>query len=76
MKRIPAHPVRKLFNQIDSSGFGYLGRSSIPDERWEVLFRRADSAFKGIIEYWDLYGARKGWEFISFSIWYQQQKLI
>lgn len=61
MKRIPMHPVRKQFSELDPNNFGYLGRNAVEDGRWETLFRRADSAGRGIIEYWDLFGVRKSW---------------
>lgn len=74
---LPQHPlneVRKLWKQIDRSGYGCVGREALEDSRWAALFDRADANRKGYIGYWEFYGVRKSWEFITFNVWYKQEQ--
>lgn len=67
------HELRKLWKQLDRSGYGCIGKEAVDDPKWQELFNRADTTKKGYIGYWELYGVRKSWEFISFAVSWKQE---
>ena len=52
LKKVPVSDVRRVFQHIDVNKYGCLGRLAVTDEKWALVFDRADVAKRGYVGYW------------------------